>query len=49
MKIVDMRIDSLSIARGLRACNEKLLLSFTGTVNPEALRLDELFRLSERL
>ncbi|TCP90921.1 hypothetical protein C8J31_101770 [Rhizobium sp. PP-CC-2G-626] len=49
MKIVDMRIDSLSIAPGLRSCNEKLLLSFTGTVNLGPLRLDELFRLSERL
>ncbi|PYE40398.1 hypothetical protein DFI02_11710 [Rhizobium sp. PP-F2F-G20b] len=49
MKIVDVRIDSLSIAHGLPPCNEKLLLSFTGTVNPGALRLDELLRLSERL
>ncbi|CZT35158.1 hypothetical protein GA0004734_00021700 [Rhizobium sp. 9140] len=49
MKIVDMRIDSFSIAHGLLACNVKLLLSFTGTVNPGALRLDERLRLSERL
>ncbi|TCL97174.1 hypothetical protein C8J38_1011554 [Rhizobium sp. PP-WC-2G-219] len=49
MKIVDVRIDSLFIAHGLRPCNEKLLLSFTGTVNPGVLRLDETIQLSERL
>ena len=47
--MVDVRIDILSIACGLRAYNDKLLLSFTGRVNRRPLRLDEFVPVSERL